>query len=104
MNLRKSIAPIPPRQTVSIPLHLLAILDFGVYAYSKSSARQWVGYRRWALAASIVAAVKSVAVVPWTRRLWERGRAFARSGILFRSDLANNISLMSRRSNGISRT
>ena len=104
MNARTSIAPIPPRQIVSIPLHLVVILNVVVYAYSKSSARQWVGYGRWTLAASIVAAVKSVAVVPWTRRLWEVDGAFARSGILLRSDLTNNVSRTSRRLNDFSRT
>ena len=98
--MRKSIAPIHRQHSITF----LAILDFEVYAYSKSSARQWVSYWRWALAASIVAAVKSVAVVPWTRRLWIGGTALARSGILFRSDLVNNVSQMRRRSNGISHT
>ena len=65
MNARKRIAPTPPRQTVSILLYSLAILDFQVYAYSKGSARQWVSYGRWALAASKIAAVESVAVVSW---------------------------------------
>ena len=104
IETRTGIVPISPRQTVSIPFHLLAKLEFEVYAYNKSSARQWVSYRRWSLAASKVAAVKSVAIVPWTRRLWEVFRAFARSGNLYIGDLANNVSLMSRRSNGISRT
>ena len=65
MNARKSIAPVPPRQTVSILLYSLAVLDFKVYAYSKSSARQWVSDGSWALTASKVAAIESVAVVPW---------------------------------------
>ena len=65
MNVRKSIAPIPPQQTISIPLHILAVLGLEVYAYSKTRARQRVSDWRWALAASKVAAVQSVAVVPW---------------------------------------
>ena len=104
MNLRKSIAPIPPQQTVSIPLHILAVSDLEVYAYSKTRARQRVSDRRWALAASKVAAVESIAIVPWAFRLWIVGTAFTRSGILFGSDLAHNISLESRRLNGVSRT
>ena len=65
MNARKSIAPESSWQTVSVLLNSLAVLDLKVYAYSETRARQWVGDGRWALAASKVAAVQSVTVVPW---------------------------------------